>query len=152
MRWLICKCPPQNQGTQNRRFHHLKLFVAICSIEQVDSIANHHVEKYPPPPQCMATDSSVDFRNLYHNFKSLRHMRHPSVTSGKHVRVMYTPLKRHFYIAKLGYAGVYLIFLFLLQNIDCVLSKNKKDIKIFLMRFLFFTTEKISVYCMGKFS
>ena len=29
------------------------------------------------------------------------------------------PLKPHFYIAKLGYAGVYLVFLFLLQNIDC---------------------------------
>ena len=28
------------------------------------------------------------------------------------------PLKPHFYIVKLGYAGVYL-FLFLLQNIDC---------------------------------
>ena len=31
----------------------------------------------------------------------------------------YTPLKPHIYIAKLGYAGVYLFFLFLLQNIDC---------------------------------
>ena len=41
-----------------------------------------------------------------HDFKSL-----PSQNpSGKHV---------HFYIAKLGYAGVYLFFLFLLQNIDC---------------------------------
>ena len=29
------------------------------------------------------------------------------------------PLKPHFYIAKLGYAGVYLIFLFLIQNIHC---------------------------------
>ena len=29
------------------------------------------------------------------------------------------PLKLHFYIAKLGYVGVYLFFLFLLQNIDC---------------------------------
>ena len=28
------------------------------------------------------------------------------------------PLEPHFYIAKLGYAGVYLFFLFLLQNID----------------------------------
>ena len=28
-------------------------------------------------------------------------------------------LKPHFYIAILGYAGVYLFFLFLLQNIDC---------------------------------
>ena len=35
--------------------------------------------------------------------------------SGKHVY----PLEPHFYIAKLGYAGVYLFFLFLLQNIDC---------------------------------
>ena len=37
----------------------------------------------------------------------------------KHVRVMYTPLNPHFYIAKLGYARVYLFFLFLPQNIDC---------------------------------
>ena len=29
------------------------------------------------------------------------------------------PLKPHFYTVKLGYAGVYLFFLFLLQNIDC---------------------------------
>ena len=29
------------------------------------------------------------------------------------------PLEPHFYIAKLGFAGVYLFFLFLLQNIDC---------------------------------
>ena len=28
-------------------------------------------------------------------------------------------LKPHFYIDQLGYAGVYLFFLFLLQNIDC---------------------------------
>ena len=40
-------------------------------------------------------------------------------TSGKHVREMYTPLKPHFYIVKLGFAGVYLFFLFLLQNIYC---------------------------------
>ena len=29
------------------------------------------------------------------------------------------PYKPHFYIVKLGYAGVYPLFLFLLQNIDC---------------------------------
>ena len=29
------------------------------------------------------------------------------------------PRKPHFYIVKLEYAGVYLFFLFLLQNIDC---------------------------------
>ena len=34
-----------------------------------------------------------------------------------HVRAMNTPL--NFYIEKLGYAGVYLFFLFLFQNIYC---------------------------------
>ena len=31
----------------------------------------------------------------------------------------FDPLKPHFYIAKLGFTGVYIIFLFLLKNIDC---------------------------------
>ena len=31
---------------------------------------------------------------------------------------MYTPLKSHFHIEKLWYAGVYQLSLFLLQNID----------------------------------
>ena len=35
---------------------------------------------------------------------------------------MLTPLKPHFYIEKLGFTGVYIIFLFLLENIDCVYS------------------------------
>ena len=35
------------------------------------------------------------------------------------------PLEPHFYIAKLGYAGVYLFFLFLLQNIDCGYSTRR---------------------------
>ena len=35
-----------------------------------------------------------------------------------HIRKCIPP-KPHFYIEKLGYAGVYLFFLFLLQNIDC---------------------------------
>ena len=64
----------------------------------------------------------------------------------------------HFYIAKLGYAGVYLFFLFLLQNIDFgyslepprrggvptiyILSKNIKNIKIFPVKIFSFTTQK----------
>ena len=49
----------------------------------------------------------------------------------------------HYYIAKQGYAGVYLFFLFLLQNIDCgytiyVLSKNKKNIENFLLKIFIF--------------
>ena len=31
----------------------------------------------------------------------------------------FDPLKPHFYIVKLGFAGVYIIFLILLKNIDC---------------------------------
>ena len=67
------------------------------------------------------------------------------------------PLKPHFYIVKLGFAGVYLFFLFLLQNIDCgyslepprrggsneypqsmFCSKNKKNIKFFQLNFFIF--------------
>ena len=31
----------------------------------------------------------------------------------------FDPLKPHFYIVKLGFTGVYIIFLFLLKNIGC---------------------------------
>ena len=31
----------------------------------------------------------------------------------------FDPLKPHFYIVKLGFTGVYIIFLCLLKNIDC---------------------------------
>ena len=31
----------------------------------------------------------------------------------------FDPLKPHFYIVKLEFTGVYIIFLFLLKNIDC---------------------------------
>ena len=31
----------------------------------------------------------------------------------------FDPIKLHFYIVKLGFTGVYIIFLFLLKNIDC---------------------------------
>ena len=40
-------------------------------------------------------------------------------SSGKYIRAMNTPEKPHIYLEKLGFAGVYLFFLFLLQNIDC---------------------------------
>ena len=31
----------------------------------------------------------------------------------------FDPIKPHFYIVKLGFTGVYIIFLFLLKNMDC---------------------------------
>ena len=46
------------------------------------------------------------------------------------------PLTPHFYIGKPGFTGLYIFFLFLLQNIDCGYSlepprKNQKIVKIF---------------------
>ena len=74
-------------------------------------------------------------------------------TSGKLVHETYTPLNPTFELEKKGFAGVYLVFLFLLQNIDCgysleppwqrvptidVLIKNIKDIENVLLKNLFF--------------
>ena len=64
------------------------------------------------------------------------------------------PPEPHIYIENLGFAEVYLFFYFLLQNIDCgyslecvpiiyVLTKNKKNIKIFLLKIFIFTTIEI---------
>ena len=76
------------------------------------------------------------------------------------------PLIPHFYIAKLGYAGVYLFFLFLLQTIDCgylleaeaVLTcthnlwfeQNKKTIKNFLLKISIFYNFKNLCILHGK--
>ena len=58
-------------------------------------------------------------RNYICSAKSVRNVK--ALRPGKHVRVMYTPLNPTFIQQKMpmGYAGVYLFFLFLLQNIDC---------------------------------
>ena len=74
------------------------------------------------------------------------------------------PLTPHYYIVKLGFTGVYIIFIFLLLNIDCgysfespqsknkdcgyslVLSKNMKIIKIFRLKIVIFTAVKKSLY------
>ena len=75
------------------------------------------------------------------------------------------PLKPHFYIVKLGYTGIYLFFLFLLQDIDCGYSlepprrggsneypqsmswsKNKKNIENFLLKsFNFYNLKKLCI-------
>ena len=41
------------------------------------------------------------------------------IASGNRVRVMFTPSYTNFYIVKLRFTGVYLFFLFLIQNIGC---------------------------------
>ena len=41
-----------------------------------------------------------------------------AISLRKHAYINLTPLKPHFYKVKLGFTGVYIIFLFLLKNID----------------------------------
>ena len=59
----------------------------------------------------------------------------------------FDPLKPHFYIVKLGFTGVYIIFLISAQNIDCrysleptiyVLIRNMKNMKNFYLKIFFF--------------
>ena len=61
------------------------------------------------------------------------------------------PLTPHFYIVKVGFTGVFIIFLFLLLNIYCgyslepkiyVLSKNMKIVKQFQLKIVNFTAVK----------
>ena len=40
-------------------------------------------------------------------------------TSRQHTYIILTPLKPHFYIVKLEFTGLYIIFLISAQNIDC---------------------------------
>ena len=40
-------------------------------------------------------------------------------SSRKHAYIILTHLNPHFYIVKLGFIGVYIIFLISAQNIDC---------------------------------
>ena len=76
-----------------------------------------------------------------------------------------------FYIAKLGYAGVYLFFLFLLRGMDCgcsvepprqgesnvcrqsvFLGIKGKNITKTLLKFSYFSSVISSVYCMNMYS
>ena len=80
--------------------------------------------------------------------------------SRKHAYIMLTPLKPHFYIVKLGFTGVYIVFLISAQKHRlwaCVtggsneypqsmfLNRNMKNIRIFIENFHFLVVE-FSVY------
>ena len=64
----------------------------------------------------------------------------------------FDPLKPHFYIVKLGFTGVYIFFLFLLQNIDCGYPQSmfwaeiKKNIRFFLRKLSGFLAITFSIY------
>ena len=58
----------------------------------------------------------------------------------------FDPFKSHFYIVKLGFTGVYIIFFILLKDIECrcsleppmSLSRNIKNIRFFLTEIFLF--------------
>ena len=54
----------------------------------------------------------------------------------------FEPLKPHFYIVKLGFTGVYIIFLISAQNIDCGYSleptSSRRFSEFFIWKFSFF--------------
>ena len=83
----------------------------------------------------------------------------------------FDPLKPHFYIVKLGFTGVYVIFLIFAQNIDCGYSLEPprrgcsneypqfmfwagiwKISEFFIWKFLFFGGKIFSIYLIGLFS
>ena len=77
----------------------------------------------------------------------------PSIT--KTYLYNFDPLKPHFYIVKLGFTGVYVIFLILLKNIDCgySLEPPHRGGSNEYPQFMFWSEIwKISVFFIWKFS
>ena len=99
--------------------HNIIAFVMAASETILECKYLHNTVSYSRPPVLF---SSTDV----HNFTGmcLVLFSHQIVARCSHVITKTCPcnvytLEPHFYIAKLGYEGVYLFFLFLLQNIDC---------------------------------
>ena len=61
-------------------------------------------------PNCPGAQADLDRHCLYIRFN-------PFITKTRLYN--FDPLKPHFYIVKLGFTGVYIIFLISVQNIDC---------------------------------
>ena len=59
------------------------------------------------------------FREVRAVYRGCANGEAPDKPSRKHAYIILTPLKPHFYIVKLGFTGVYIIFLISAQNIDC---------------------------------
>ena len=74
-----------------------------------------------------------------------------SIINSKHITKTclynFDHLKPDFYIVKLGFTGVYIIFLISAQNI--ILSRNMKNIRFFLSEKFHFLMVKFSVYLNG---
>ena len=58
----------------------------------------------------------------------------------------FDPIKPHFYIVKLGFTGVNIIFLSLLRNIDCVFKQKYENYQNFLPENFPFSVVKFSIF------
>ena len=104
-------------------------------------------------------DDFLQFRKLFKKSKKLQHIilaHHGPVDITKTCLYNIAPLKLHFYIVKLGFTGVYIIFLISAKNIDCgysleriptiyVWSRNMKNISSLSQNFQFLEV-KFSLY------
>ena len=75
--------------------------------------------------------------------------------SWKHAYIILTPLEPHFYTVKLGFTGVYIIFLIsalkhrlwvLVRTAIYILSRSKKNITIFHLNIFVFSAVKFTMY------
>ena len=98
---------------------------------------------------CITTCCNSYESGMPHKRKSVWNFRPPNIRITGPCDLY--PLAPHFYIVKLGFAGVYIIFLFLLQNIDCGCAlephlcfekKLEKNITIFHLKIIVFTAVK----------
>ena len=103
-------------------------------------------------------NKTCTLQNLLKSFKNLLNIT-------KTYLYNFDPLKPHFYIVKLGFTGVYIIFLISAQNIDCGYSLEpprqggsneyaqsmfwaeiRKKIRIFIWKFSFFGGKIFSIF------
>ena len=103
--------------------------VLLNSLEKFDNLFREHLDKIKninkgSKPPLVHILGDFNFRNIVWPDRLNKSGSSLSQTEGqiffrKTCPCNIYPLIPHFYIAKLGYAGVYLYLLFLLQNIDC---------------------------------
>ena len=58
----------------------------------------------------------------------------------------FDPLKPHFYIVKLGFTGVYIIVSYFCSKTIYVLSRNMKNIQIFIWKLSVFGDEIVNIF------
>ena len=156
--WLSHKTSTQTNKQTNRHVHNAKYYLGLCCpfLHSVVSNVSHSIQ-CRPWWDCL--DAPRD-RGLYclHKPKIIFAWWSPCFITKTYL-YNFDPLKPHFYIVKLVFTGVYIIFLISAQNIDCgyllepprqgssneyrvptiyILSRNMKNIGIFYLKIFLF--------------